>query len=382
MDHETSARLVACLLSREAMCWSPEVTLAFLGVELACCGLLWRRGERAFVAGMSPLVLQEAVQWLLWLEIGDDEIRRQSGTCSVSNSRLTAVEFVLVGWMVPCGFILMSAHSVRQWMESVSDAAAGVLGKGAMSSPPALDATLGEHGKGEHARLMSEVEGARASGARRTEMLAYFRARLSKELSMARLALWLVSAFALSLGAYIGWGVQSGWWGPLCTVRGTRGGHQLWPWVAPPLPPALVAELRRAEQSSEQEAASLPTWPAGLHLPSASRAAHVLWYSALALTYLCCVSCVALYKGEVRPIGLGADFDGNFRRGRLPQFAIMTFGASRRGPVEVGLVGVGAGRRRAEGLGDRPAGDGLRPRTGWRGAHRGALGQRAVCVTR
>ena len=91
------------------MCWSPEVTLAFVIIECACCAVLAARGMHCLLLGFVPLLLQEAVQYLLWRQIERDE---QLGTCGAWNVRLSFLELALVAGMVPLGFALMSLRSL------------------------------------------------------------------------------------------------------------------------------------------------------------------------------------------------------------------------------------------------------------------------------
>ena len=103
------------------MCWSPAVTSLVLAFELACCGVLLARGERWFILGMAPLILQEAVSLALWSEILADEQSGRSG-CSPWNSQLTFVLGVVVGGLVPLCFAVMSKRSIERWIDAVSHA--------------------------------------------------------------------------------------------------------------------------------------------------------------------------------------------------------------------------------------------------------------------
>ena len=108
---------VAC----QPMCWSPAVTGLVLAFELACCGVLLARGERWFIFGMAPLIVQEAVSLALWREIAQDEKSGRSG-CSQWNHELTFVLGVVVGGLVPLCFAVMTKRSIERWIDAVSHA--------------------------------------------------------------------------------------------------------------------------------------------------------------------------------------------------------------------------------------------------------------------
>ena len=103
------------------MCWSPAVTGLVLAFELACCGVLLARGERWFIFGMAPLIVQEAVSLALWREIAQDEQSGRSG-CSQWNHELTFVLGVVVGGLVPLCFAVMTKRSIERWIDAVSHA--------------------------------------------------------------------------------------------------------------------------------------------------------------------------------------------------------------------------------------------------------------------
>lgn len=299
------------------MCWSPNVTLGFVIFELCCCALLYARGERSFLVGMAPLVLQEIVQWLLWREIVEDE--RGGGGCSAMNSRLTALELVIVGALVPLGFSGLVTSSHPRWKRAIGEAVRRqASGENAAETDPMVEAD--DEAAGARADSMSDSSALLAR-------LAVVERGLEDDLAAARLVARLTVAFILSLCAYTYWAVQGGWWVPFCTTRGTKGGHQRWPFVVPPLPPVLEAALARFDKAPLLPAPLQPlahsilgttlTW---------SVLIHAAIYGALAFTYFALLLTVALYKGEIAPIGKGSYLDGGFRRGRLPQLAIMFFG--------------------------------------------------------
>ena len=105
----------------QPMCWSPAVTGLVLAFELACCGVLLARGERWFIFGMAPLIVQEAVTLALWREIAQDEKSGRSG-CSQWNHELTFVLGVVVGGLVPLCFAVMTKRSIERWIDAVSHA--------------------------------------------------------------------------------------------------------------------------------------------------------------------------------------------------------------------------------------------------------------------
>ena len=105
----------------QPMCWSPAVTGLVLAFELACCGVLLARGERWFIFGMAPLIVQEAVSLALWREIAQDEQSGRSG-CSQWNHELTFVLGVVVGGLVPLCFAVMTKRSIERWIDAVSHA--------------------------------------------------------------------------------------------------------------------------------------------------------------------------------------------------------------------------------------------------------------------
>ena len=83
--------------------------------------MLLARGERWFIFGMAPLIVQEAVSLALWREILADEQSGRSG-CSQWNYELTFVLGVVVGGLVPLCFAVMTKRSIERWIDAVSHA--------------------------------------------------------------------------------------------------------------------------------------------------------------------------------------------------------------------------------------------------------------------
>ena len=68
------------------MCWSTEVTLAFVLLELGCCAIIAAQGLHGLLLAFGPLVLQEVVQLLLWLEIDRHDPAVGGGTCRINDN--------------------------------------------------------------------------------------------------------------------------------------------------------------------------------------------------------------------------------------------------------------------------------------------------------
>ena len=98
------------------MCWNLEVTIAFACLDaLAVVFLLWRNGlnDRLFAMYAMPIAVQECLQIVLWLNIGEDEYQ-----CNRVN-RVTSFIVRLVVMFVPLTGTLL-----------------GVLAKRARDQPP------------------------------------------------------------------------------------------------------------------------------------------------------------------------------------------------------------------------------------------------------
>jgi hypothetical protein len=104
------------------MCWSTEVTLAFVLLELGCCAIIAAQGLHGLLLAYGPLVLQEVVQLLLWLEIDRHDPAVGGGTCSAVNTALSFVELLLVCGLVPVGFALLAMRSLGEWQAALAAA--------------------------------------------------------------------------------------------------------------------------------------------------------------------------------------------------------------------------------------------------------------------
>lgn len=190
------------------MCWSAGVTLAFVLLEIGCCAIIAAQGLKSLLFAFGPLVLQEIVQWFLWLEIDRHEAEGGGTTCSTANTALSFLELGLVCGLVPVGFALLAIRSLEEWQAALA---------------AALDSDALQLLATEDAEAVARAE-RRISGSIRT-------------LWRQRKRLWLLvrtsSAVALFECCYAGWGWHAGWWRPFCTIAGPVGGHQLWPWMEP-----------------------------------------------------------------------------------------------------------------------------------------------------
>ena len=101
------------------MCWSTEVTLAFVLLEICCCAIIAAQGLHGLLFAFGPLVLQEIVQLLLWFEI-DRHDPAGGGACSAANTALSFVELVLVCGFVPVGFALLAIRSLDEWQAALA----------------------------------------------------------------------------------------------------------------------------------------------------------------------------------------------------------------------------------------------------------------------
>ena len=325
------------------MCWSPGVTALFVALELACCALLLLRGERWFLVGVAPLVLQECLQLALWLAILEDE-RLGARGCSSLNVQLTIAECVVVGGLVPLGFAVMGLMSIEGWTQAVMHAVAlraHIAGHGmelASSTPPQTHLTearatlafgmrLVGVGRGRHERGADGERDPLTSGGQ-TSSEARLRRFLEQERHywhMSRLA----ACASLLLGIVcLGLAVRGGPGGtPFCTTRGPHGGHQSWPWVTPPAPALLVrlcAPFDRGsswvEDGLSRRGGALGSWLAS-HLRTAHGRswAHGCFAVACGALYLSVLANISLYRGECAR-------GGRHRRGRIAQGCIMLFG--------------------------------------------------------
>lgn len=199
------------------MCWSIEVTVGFVVVEALCAAILLKRGQRLTTLALLPLLAQECGQLALWFAVeADERAAPPSSSCSAANARLTAVQWLLVGWLLPvlpacAGYVALVRHQQR-----VRRALAMV---------------------GETDRIAAEVRESFRQYVMRQRQdrgILLLMPLAATTLVSASMAVW-------ALGAHFGWPLAT--W---CTVRGAHGGHQLWPWVQPPLPPVVAHFFKRA----------------------------------------------------------------------------------------------------------------------------------------
>ena len=108
------------LLIGRYMCWSTEVTLAFVLLEMCCCAIIAAQGLHGLLFAFGPLVLQEVVQLLLWFEIDRHDPAGGGGACSGTNTALSFVELVLVCGLVPVGFALLAIRSLDEWQAALA----------------------------------------------------------------------------------------------------------------------------------------------------------------------------------------------------------------------------------------------------------------------
>ena len=258
------------------MCWSTEVTLAFVLLELGCCAIIAAQGLHGLLLAYGPLVLQEVVQLLLWLEIDRHDPAVGGGTCSAVNTALSFVELLLVCGLVPVGFALLAMRSLGEWQAALA---------------AALHA--------DTLQLLATED---------TEAVAREERRLSgsiRSLRRQRRRLWLLvgvsGAVALFECGYAGWGWHAGWWSPFCTVAGPMGGHQLWPWMQPRLP----------SSSAHAAGGEGRAVPSELATPSELALRVAVWFLYLLLVGVGVVS----FRGETLPESPPLPA---CRRGRLP----------------------------------------------------------------
>jgi hypothetical protein len=115
------------LLRATGMCWSTEVTLAFVLLEMCCCAIIAAQGLHGLLLAFGPLVLQEVVQLLLWLEIDRHDRAGGGGECSAANTALSFVELALVCGLVPVGFALLAIRSLDEWQAALAAVCRGGL---------------------------------------------------------------------------------------------------------------------------------------------------------------------------------------------------------------------------------------------------------------
>ena len=204
------------------MCWSLRVTAFFCILESICGCALLLRGQRLLLLAMAPLLLQELGQYWLWQSIEADE--RSSG-CSTANAQLTIFQLVVVGFLLPtCGAIAGLCSDSR-----FQHAASTVREQ--------LTCDVERDQDGDEGQLRRSYQ------------------KMVRRSRQDRVILCGMPAFALvitSIGGMLwAWGAHAGWPGASwCSTRGVHGGHQLWPWVRPPLPPPLLQAVDTASNAA------------------------------------------------------------------------------------------------------------------------------------
>ena len=275
------------------MCWSPGVTLFFVVAEGLAAIVLAARGrpQRRFVRFMLPLILQEVLQLALWAEIESD-----AECSSPRNVMLTIIEMIVV-MLIPTWWAVCAEGSVNVGVAAVEAAITG----------------------GDESSLRHADDGA----VDEEPWLQAFTARAARERERLRCIMLESGAFAAaSVGATV-IAVHTGAWVPFCTSRGSRGGHQLWPWVHPPLP---LSEYVHALTASAARLVDMLTaglafrLASALRVPTADVVAQfafdmVLWY-----VYLRGLSgALQIYRAE-------PSLDAAHTVGWLPQHALVTLG--------------------------------------------------------
>ena len=222
------------------MCWSLRVTAFFCVLESICGFALLLRGQRLLLFAMAPLLLQELGQYWLWQSIEADETR---GGCSADNARLTLFQLVVVGFLLPT------------W-----GAAAGLC----------CDSRYQHAASAVREQLTCDIED--ETGDEGQLRRSY--QRMLRRSRQDRVILCAMPAFALLMtsigGSLWAWGAHAGWPGARwCSTRGVHGGHQLWPWVKPPLPPPLQHAIDAASSATCEAFACW--WLRALSWPHACR---------------------------------------------------------------------------------------------------------------
>ena len=222
------------------MCWSPRVALIFVALELVSGTILFARGHRLLLLALGPLFLQEAIQYFLWLAVEEDEAN--GGQCGKRNIRLSIAELIVTGWLLPtCGAaagMLSLKHVDDEVRRLFADHVAESAAHHRRGEPGADEDAQQRDGDAQDnsraALLATDGEALQKSFDAYTRRVRHDRALLVLAPVVAGVAVILAATLWL-------WGAHSGWphatW---CTTRGQFGGHQRWPFVKPPLPPAIV----------------------------------------------------------------------------------------------------------------------------------------------
>ena len=202
------------------MCWSRPVTLAFLIAECLAVAVLLMRGaaQRRAVVFLLPLVVQEAIQYHLWVLLEEDEKTMSSTTCSRRNSIVSLVEMhVIVG--LPIWWCWRATSAVDAWTSAVATVS------GFVPEQSERQGILRHAEDGSHCDDLSWRQ--------------HFEQRALRERRALARAQMRSVFFACTFCTLTTASVCLGWWPRFCTTRGLRGGHQLWPWLQP-TPPAPV----------------------------------------------------------------------------------------------------------------------------------------------
>jgi hypothetical protein len=198
------------------MCWSAEVTLFFVALELAACAVLYWQRKTWFILLASGVVMQEAVQLLLWYAIEHDEA---SGAvrCSAANTVLSLLEQALVVGWVPFAWCISAQNECHRDVELATQLV-------------------------ETERLHASRESTARDAA--NKWLAGVRHSCAGAWQLSYIMKRGIIVYTSLTLAYSLYGNANGFFRPcsvegFCTTRGPIGGHQLWPFMEMPLPPCV-----------------------------------------------------------------------------------------------------------------------------------------------
>ena len=191
---------------------SPAVVLVGVAVAaLLACGRL------QLLIFAAPLLAQEILQYLLWLEVEADEASRES-YCSDTNSGLSLLsQATILG--TPCWWALCAIRTLSAWSQTVRAAARE-------DEHAAL-----RHGAGASAGSDAGSD----AGEQEEAWLRLYLRRVEAERRALRTVAYAGASFAAAAFSISSLTVRRGWWFPFCTTRGARSGQQQWPWLTPPL---------------------------------------------------------------------------------------------------------------------------------------------------